>query len=140
MKHQGQLLPDQTDVHCAESGAATSACTIHREVASSTGDITQVVFTRNHDAIKRWAAERRAEPATGEATRSGPATVTVNDGGAGIRFNFPGHGPFRPISWEEWLSNFDQHGCAFVFDDEPSGPPSNRYRIVRARDWTEFLP
>ncbi len=90
--------------------------------------------------IRQWAEQRQAEPATGEATRSGPATVNVADGGAGVRFNFPGYGPFRPISWEEWFENFDAHGCAFVFDnDPPDARPSMRYRIVKATDWSDVI-
>ena len=100
---------------------------------------TQAVFTRDHELIKQWAAERQAMPATGEATGSGPATSKVNDGGAGIRFNFPGVGAFRPISWDEWLANFEHHGCAFVYDDNSSRPLSSRYRIVKAEDWKDLL-
>ena len=100
---------------------------------------THVALTRDHEVIRRWAAERRAEPATGEATSSGPATSNVNDGGAGIRFNFPGMGTFRPIGWEEWLANFDHHECAFVYEDERSRPVSNRYRIVKAENWKDLL-
>ena len=100
---------------------------------------TQVVFTRDHDVIRRWAAQRQAEPATGEATSSGPATSKVNDGGAGIRFNFPGVGLFRPISWDEWLTNFDVHQCAFVYECDESRPLSSQYRIVKAEDWKELL-
>lgn len=103
------------------------------------GATTHAVFTRDHDLIKKWAVERQATPATGEATGSGPATFNVNDGGAGIRFNFPGAGLFRPISWEEWLSNFDDHGCAFVYDTNPSRPLSNGYRIVKAEEWKDLL-
>jgi hypothetical protein len=95
-----------------------------------------VVATKDHLVIRQWAEQRQAEPATGEATRSGPATVKVADGGAGVRFNFPGHGPFRPISWEEWFENFDAYGCAFVYDnDPPDARPSMRYRIVKASEW-----
>jgi hypothetical protein len=100
---------------------------------------SRVVFTRDHDVIKRWAAERQAEPATGQASNSGPATSQVNDGGAGIRFNFPGVGAFRPIDWGEWLGNFDTHECAFVFDDDVTRPLSNRYRIVKAAEWQNLL-
>jgi hypothetical protein len=99
----------------------------------------QLVFTRDHEIIRGWAADRHAEPATGEATSSGPATFKVNDGGAGIRFNFPGVSVFRPISWEEWLANFERHECAFVFDSYTSRPLSSRYRIVKAEDWKDFL-
>jgi hypothetical protein len=101
---------------------------------------TAVLSTRDHDVIRQWAEKRQAHPATGEATRSGPATVKVADGGAGVRFNFPGQGLFRPISWDEWFENFDQHGCAFVYDNELAGAsPSTRYRIVKAADWREVI-
>jgi hypothetical protein len=74
--------------------------------------------TRDHADIRRWATKHKAEPATGEATPSGPAGRNVNDAGAGIRFNFPGFAPLRPISWEEWLDNFDQHELVFVYEEE----------------------
>jgi hypothetical protein len=99
-----------------------------------------VVSTRDHRLIRRWAEQRKAEPATGEATSSGPATVRVADGGAGVRFNFPGQGSFRPISWEEWFENFDCHGCAFVYDNDlPGARPSMRYRIVKAAEWKDVI-
>jgi hypothetical protein len=78
----------------------------------------RALATRDHDLIKLWATRHKAEPATGEATSSGPATVTVNDGGAGIRFNFPGAARFRPISWDEWFENFDAHDLTFVYEEE----------------------
>jgi hypothetical protein len=74
--------------------------------------------TRDHDVIRGWAARHHAEPATGEATSSGPATINVNDGGVGIRFNFPGFGRFRPISWTEWLEHFDRNRLTFVYQQE----------------------
>jgi hypothetical protein len=73
--------------------------------------------TRDHDTIRRWATAHAAEPATGEATESGPATVAVNDGGVGVRFNFPGAARFRPIDWIEWLAHFDRHQFRFVFEE-----------------------
>jgi hypothetical protein len=111
-----------------------------RPIESPFRGASRVVFTRDHDVIKRWAAQRRAEPATGQASESGPATFSVNDGGAGIRFNFPGVGAFRQITWDEWLANFDHHECAFVYDDDDGKrPPGNRYRIVKATDWQNLL-
>jgi hypothetical protein len=100
---------------------------------------SDAVFTREHDVIRQWAEARHAEPATGEATPSGPHTVHVNDGGAGIRFNFPGAAAFRPISWEEWFQYFDQHHCVFVFDNNHSMPLSSTYRIVNADEWKHAL-
>jgi hypothetical protein len=111
------------------------------DVRADTMDRTAtVVSTKDHLVIRQWAERRQAQPATGEATSSGPATVHVADGGAGVRFNFPGQGPFRPISWDEWFANFDQHGCAFVYDnDVPDARPSMRYRIVKAADWKDVI-
>jgi hypothetical protein len=53
----------------------------------------------------------------------------------GGRRDFPGAAAFRPISWEEWFENFDQHHCSFVFDNDRSMPLSNTYRIVNADEW-----
>jgi hypothetical protein len=80
-------------------------------------DGARVVATTDHDEITAWAARHRAEPATGQATASGPATIAVNDGGAGIRFNFPGFARLRPISWDEWFDNFERHDLVFVYEE-----------------------
>ena len=91
----------------------------------------EVLVTRNHELIRKWAAQRGAEPATGESTPSGPATIDVHDGGAGIRFNFPAAAKFRSIGWDEWFQNFTQHDLMFVFEqDAPGQPPSTRFRLV----------
>lgn len=102
---------------------------------------TRTVATRDHHVIRHWAASRQAEPATGEATSSGPATVDVKDGDAGIRFNFPGVGRFRLISWEEWFDNFDRHELTFVYEQVPEGTErrTSRYRIVKTADWKEQM-
>ena len=127
MTVKGQLLPEHPRIRSVASGD------------TPLGGSAEVVFTRDHDVIKRWAEERQAEPATGEATTSGPATVDVKDGGAGIRFNFPGTGAYRPIDWDEWLGNFDLHECAFVYDNDTSTPLSSRYRIVKAKEWEDLI-
>lgn len=91
------------------------------------------LVTRDHEVIQRWANDRQAEPATGEATSSGPATIDVKDGGAGIRFNFPGLGRFRPIGWDEWFDYFDRHELMFVYEEQtPDGGLGARYRLVKA--------
>ena len=96
----------------------------HAEVATAA--------TRDRGLIQHWAAARHAEPATGERTPSGDASVQVDDGGAGIRFNFPAAGRFRPISWAEWFENFDAHELVFVFErDRPSASTSYRYRLLK---------
>jgi hypothetical protein len=96
----------------------------HSEVATAA--------TRDHELIRKWAVRHQAEPATGERTASGDATVTVRDGGAGIRFNFPASGRFRPITWEEWFDNFETHELVFVYErDAPGHGLNNRYRLAK---------
>jgi hypothetical protein len=103
----------------------------------------RALMTRDHDCIRQWAERHKAEPATGEATSSGPATVNVNDGGAGVRFNFPSAARFRPISWEEWFANFDVYELTFVYEEEVA---DRAYEFFQARggehgqdrqDWLE---
>ena len=97
--------------------------------------------TRDHAIIRRWATRYQAVPATGEATASGPASGPhVADGGAGIRFNFPAASLFRPISWDEWFDNFDQHGLTLVYEQAAEGSSSTpRYRIVKTSAWVDRL-
>ena len=91
-----------------------------------------IAATRDHELIQRWAAQHKAEPATGERTSSGESTVNVNDGDAGIRFNFPAAGLFRPISWDEWFDNFETHELVFVYERDKAGRnTSYRYRLVK---------
>jgi hypothetical protein len=97
-----------------------------------------IFSTRDHAVIRQWAASRDAQPATGEATRTGPQTVDVNDGDASIRFNFPGAAPFRSISWSEWFDHFDRHLLTFVFEHLGSQSLSNRCRIVKTKDLSTF--
>jgi hypothetical protein len=99
------------------------------------------VATRDRALIAAWAARHRAEPATGEATSSGPAAApVVQDGGAAIRLNFPGVGRFRPITWEEWFEHFDCEGLVFVYEETADAvPPNPRYRIVKAEDWKDHI-
>ena len=90
-----------------------------------------ILATDDHELIRRWASQHKAEPATGEATESGPATVDVHDGDAGIRFNFPAAARFRPITWDEWFDNFTAYDLMFVYEREaPGTTPSGRYRLV----------
>jgi hypothetical protein len=90
-----------------------------------------IIATDDHELIREWANRHSAEPATGEATASGPATVDVHDNGAGIRFNFPAASRFRTISWDEWFDNLHRHELLFVYErDAPGTTSSGRYRLV----------
>lgn len=113
------LLPENSPIALIDAGSADRLSDI------------AVVATQDHALIQQWAARRRAEPATGEATESGPSSLTVNDEGTGIRFNFPGIGRFRPIAWDEWFRNFDAYSLVFVYErEEPGRSPSGRYRML----------
>jgi hypothetical protein len=119
MPEERPLLPDDGPIRLVDR---------HSAAEQQPGAI---VATDDHELIREWAAARGAEPATGEATASGPSTIDINDGGAGIRFNFPGARPFRPIPWSEWLVNFSRNDLMFVFEcDSPGRPPTSRYRLV----------
>lgn len=102
----------------------------------------RALATREHETIREWAARHGAEPATGEATASGPAIVHVTDGGTGLRFNFPGVARFRPISWDEWFEHFDRHDLVFVHEEEV---PERAYALSQARgaepghDWDDWF-
>jgi hypothetical protein len=113
------LLPDDNTVRRVDR---------HSEAEQEAGSI---VATEDPELIRQWAAQHRAEPATGEASVSGPATRDVHDGGAGIRFNFPAAAAFRPITWDEWLQNFTKNNLVFVYErDTPGKTPDGRYRLV----------
>jgi hypothetical protein len=102
----------------------------------------RAVRTRDHGAIRGWALRHQAEPATGEATPSGPATTHVMDGGTGLRFNFPGFAPFRPIGWDEWFDHFEAHDLAFVYEEEVA---DRAHELSEARggepghDWADWF-
>jgi hypothetical protein len=114
------LLPEEGPVAVVDAGNEGD----HQNIS--------IVATKDAELIRRWAQRRSAEPATGEASSSGPATVDVTDGDAGIRFNFPGVGRYRPISWDEWLDHFSRHELIFVYERDASGQtPSSRYRLVK---------
>ena len=106
MKHESPAVPKEGTV-----SIPTTEVQVRRARSHS-------LATRDPDVIRAWAARHGAEPATGEATTSGPATVHVNDGGVGIRFNFPGTARFRPISWNEWFEHFGRHRLVFIYQEQ----------------------
>ena len=91
-----------------------------------------ILATRDHAVIREWARVLCAEPATGVESPSGPATsMKVADGGSVLRFNFPGIGRFREISWTEWFDQFNRLDLTFVFENPGARtPPSARYRLI----------
>jgi Protein of unknown function (DUF2934) len=41
-----------------------------------------------------------------------------NDGGVGVRFNFPGAARFRPITWDEWFEHFEETSSVVRLDED----------------------
>jgi len=70
--------------------------------------------TTDHEAIRRWAEERKGKPATVRATE--------RDGEPGfLRIDFPGHAggqTFEHISWEEFFEKFDCANLALVYQEK----------------------
>ena len=123
------LLPDDGPVHPVD---------VHSAEAQQPG---AVLATDDRELIRKWAERHSAEPATGEGTQSGPATVNVQDGGTGIRFNFPAAAPFRPISWDEGFQHFTRHDLMFVYErDVPGRTPSARFRLVPKESLRQSQP
>ncbi|WP_228829633.1 hypothetical protein [Nocardia beijingensis] len=88
-----------------------------------------ISVTRNHDVIRRWAAQRGARPAT--------VPGSEHDGRLGVlRFDFPGYGGavLRRVGWDEWFATFDARNLRFWYQ-EPSAdrPRSNFNRLEPPR-------
>ncbi len=93
----------------------------------------QTLLSRSRAVISRWAQARGAQPATGVGK------VDIQDGGATIRFDFPGLGRLKPMSWADWFRVFEQENLVFVFEDQTQeGLPSHTYRLVRMDDLENY--
>ncbi len=81
--------------------------------------------TRNHEVIRKWAEERKAEPAT--------VSGTSHDGRPGVlRFDFPGYGgqELEHISWDDWFKSFDDRKLIFLYQEHlRDGRMSNFFHL-----------
>ncbi|MFI2283435.1 hypothetical protein [Nocardia beijingensis] len=89
----------------------------------------RISVTRNHDVIRRWAAQRGARPAT--------VPGSEQDGRLGVlRFDFPGYGGavLRRVGWDEWFATFDARKLRFWYQERGTDdPPSNFNRLEPPR-------
>ncbi len=83
----------------------------------------QSLATRNHEVIKHWAEERRAEPAA--------VAGTEHEGRAGVlRLDFPGYGTVPKISWDDWFKTFDDRELIFLYQEHlKNGNTSNFFKL-----------
>ncbi|PXY22189.1 hypothetical protein [Prauserella muralis] len=88
----------------------------------------QTLVTTDHDEIKAWAEQRGAVPA------SVPGS-TYDDHLGRLRFDFPGYGgeKLEHVSWEEWLSTFDERKLEFVYQEHRKGGEESNFFRVRQR-------
>ena len=81
----------------------------------------------DHDEIRRWAEERRGQPACVRGTGG------ANDVGM-VRIDFPGYsgeGSLEPISWNEWFEKFDERKLGLLVQDTTArGQKSNFNKLV----------
>jgi hypothetical protein len=84
--------------------------------------------TTDHQTIRRWAEERRGQPATVRGTERG-------DEAGVLRIDFPGgagEDQLEHISWDEWFQKFEENKLAFLHQDEKaSGEGSTFFKLVR---------
>jgi hypothetical protein len=86
--------------------------------------------TTDHETIRRWAEERKGQPAT--------VTQTERGGEPGIlRIDFPGYsgeGTLDHISWDDFFEKFDCANLAMVYQNETaSGEKSNFCKFVNRK-------
>jgi ferritin-like metal-binding protein YciE len=78
-------------------------------------------MTTDHEEIRRWAEERRANPAVVKGTEI-------------LRLDFPGftgEGTLEQISWEDFFEKFDDRGLALVYQERTAdGKKSNFNKLV----------
>jgi hypothetical protein len=89
----------------------------------------QRLATRSHEVIKRWAAERGAEPVGVDYTNSEVRPL--------LRLEFPGIADqtIKTLEWEQWFEVFDREELVFIYEeDQRDGRPSNYYAFARWRD------
>lgn len=93
----------------------------------SMGPAPDLTATTDREAIRRWAEDRHATPATVGAGEQGGAVGELR-----LDFDFGNDlEDLRPISWDEWFAAFDERGLQFVYQEHPraDGSRSNDFHL-----------
>lgn len=93
--------------------------------------MAETKFTTDREAIKRWAEERNATPATVKGT---------GDGGPGVlRFDFDEkEESLEEISWDDFFSKFDESELGMIYQEKTdSGETSRFFKFVDREDHLE---
>lgn len=95
----------------------------------------QTLATRNHEVIRRWAAQRRAVPATEKSTPGTAGTPPL------LRFDFwqdaeSADGRLVHIDWNDWLEAFDDGSLVFLYQETlANGRQSDFFRLDSPDSW-----
>ena len=86
----------------------------------------------DHDAIREWAEERDAVPATVTDTKEG------DDPGV-IRLDFntdkgESDAGLSKISWDDWFAKFEEGGLALIVQDETADGEKSNFNKLVSRD------
>ncbi|HWR52671.1 MAG TPA: hypothetical protein VN428_16295 [Bryobacteraceae bacterium] len=83
--------------------------------------------TTDHEAIRKWAEERKGKPSCVRGTGA------KGDIGM-LRLNFPGYSgedSLEEISWDDWFEKFDERGLALLYQEKTAdGKQSNFNKLV----------
>lgn len=84
----------------------------------------QTLITRDHDVIRRWAEERKADPAVV------PGAPYL------LRFDFPGYdADLDHVSWDDWFRIFDERDLEMIYQEHlRNGRPSNFFQFEYAEE------
>ncbi|TDD72916.1 hypothetical protein [Actinomadura rubrisoli] len=85
----------------------------------------QSLVTTDHEAIRRWAEERGAAPATVPGSEYGGRPGR-------LLFDFPGYGGenLEHISWDDWFRTFDERRLNFLYQEhKKDGAQSNFFQL-----------
>src|SRR5437660_9567151 len=83
----------------------------------------------DHEEIRQWAEERGARPSSVQRTGRG------DDPGI-LRLDFPGYsgeGSLEEISWEDFLTKFDENNLALLVQDQTAGGQRSNFNKIISR-------
>lgn len=84
----------------------------------------------DHEEIRRWAEERKAQPACVKGTGD------KGDTGM-IRLDFPGYSgaeSLESISWDDWFEKFDERNLSLLVQDKTSGGQKSNFNKLVSRE------
>jgi hypothetical protein len=111
-----------------------------RKIASTEVEVEDFMPTKagskttvDHDEIRSWAEERKAEPACVRGT-GGKGDIGM------LRLDFPGYSgeqSLEHISWDEWFDKFDEQNLALIYQDTTAAGEKSNFNKLVSRETAE---